>query len=204
MSSKGSEQKTGLLVVPGDRLGVIEEYIPDAGTYVRDGVIYSRVIGCVLIDLVHKRVSVHQLVHGAKTPVVGSIVLGQVSNAQSETAGVRIFEIGDEKTSGPFTGILHVSDVQMRYVESMFDVCKPGDIIRAKVISEMNRTYHLSTKERNLGVVYAFCSSCGGMLEPRRQGMHCPKCGRLERRKTSFDYGKGLLQLGKDDEKDEG
>jgi exosome complex component CSL4 len=204
MNSKVNEQKTGQLVVPGDRLGVIEEFIPEAGTYVKDGVIYSKVIGRVLIDFAHKRVSVHQLVRGAKTPVTGSTVLGQVSNAQSETAGVRIFEIGDEEISGVFTGILHVSDVQMRYVDSMFDVCKAGDIIRAKVISEKNSTYHLSTKDRNLGVVYAFCSSCGNILEPKRQGMHCPKCGRLERRKISSDYGKGILQHRKDDELNEG
>jgi len=194
MSSKSSEQKSGQLVVPGERLGVIEEFIPDAGTYVKDGVIYSKVIGRKLIDLVHKRVSVYQLVHGAKVPTTGSTVLGQVSSAQTDTAGVRIFEIGNEEISGVFTGILHVSDVQMRYVDSMFDICKAGDIIRAKVISEMNRTYHLSTKDKNLGVVYAFCSNCGNILEPKRQGMHCSKCGRVERRKIAADYGKGLIE----------
>jgi len=193
MSSKSSEQKSGQLVVPGERLGVIEEFIPDAGTYVKDGVIYSKVIGHKLIDLVHKRVSVYQLAHAAKVPTTGSTVLGQVSSAQTETAGVRIFEIGNEEISGVFTGILHVSDVQMRYVDSMFDICKPGDIIRAKVISEMNRTYHLSTKDKNLGVVYAFCSNCGNILESKRQGMHCPKCGRVERRKIAADYGKGWI-----------
>jgi exosome complex component CSL4 len=194
MSLKSSQEKSGQLVVPGERLGVIEEFIPDAGTYVKDGVIYSKVVGRTLVDLVHKRVSVSQLVHGARVPNVGSTVLGQVSSAQAETAGVRIFEIGDEEVSGVFTGILHVSDVQMRYVDSMFDICKPGDVIRAKVISEKNRTYHLSTKDKNLGVVYAFCSNCGNLLEPKRQGMHCSKCGRVERRKTAADYGKGLIE----------
>jgi exosome complex component CSL4 len=204
MTSKLNEQKTGQLVVPGDRLGVIEEFIPDAGTFVRDGVIYSKVIGRVLIDLAHKRVTVHQLTHGAGVPFTGSTVVGQVSNAQNETAGVRIFEVDEHDISGVFAGILHVSDVQMRYVDSMFDVCKAGDIIRAKVISEKNRTYHLSTKDRNLGVVYGFCSNCGGLLEPRREGMHCPKCGRVERRKLASDYGKGLIEQRKGEEDDEG
>jgi exosome complex component CSL4 len=204
MSLKSSEQKMGQLVVPGERLGVIEEFIPDAGTYVKDGVIYSKVIGRVLIDVVHKRVTVHQLAHGAKVPITGSTVMGQVSNAQSDTAGVRIFEIGNDEVSGVFAGILHVSDVQLRYVDSMFDICKPGDILRAKVISEKNRTYHLSTKDKNLGVVYAFCSSCGALLEPRRQGMHCPRCGRVERRKTAADYGRGLIERRRGEETDEG
>jgi len=203
MSSKSNEQKTGQLVVPGERLGVIEEFIPDSGTYVKEGVIYSRVIGRVLIDLVRKRVSIHQLADGAKVPVTGSTVMGQVSNAQSDTAGVRIFEVSDKGVNGAFVGILHVSDVAMRYVDSMYDICKAGDILRAKVISEKNRTYHLATKEKELGVVYAFCSSCGTLLEPRRQGMHCPKCGRLERRKIASDYGKDLIERRKGDGEDE-
>jgi exosome complex component CSL4 len=203
MSSKLAEQKTGQLAVPGDRLGVIEEFIPDAGTYVKDGVIYSKVIGRVLIDLVHRRVSVHQLIGPSKVPAVGTIVLAQVSNAQSDTAGARIFEIGEEGINGVFTGILHVSDVALNYVDSMHDVCKSGDIIRAKVVSDKNQTYHLSTKEKNLGVVYAFCSNCGTLLEPKRQGMHCAKCGRIEKRKTASDYGKGLIPRRKE-ESDEG
>jgi exosome complex component CSL4 len=143
------------------------------------------------------------LTHGAKVPITGSTVVGQVSSAQSETAGMRIFEIGAEEVSSGFMGILHISDAHIRYVDSMFDVCKPGDIVRAKVISEKNRTYHLSTKDRNLGVIYAFCSNCGTLLEQRRQGMHCPKCGRLERRKTAADYGRGLIERRKDEEENE-
>lgn len=203
MSSKRGEQKTGQLVVPGDRLGVIEEFIPDAGTYVKDGVIYSKVIGRILIDLVHRRVQVHQLMGPSKVPSVGSTVLAQVSNAQSDTAGARIFEIGEEEINGVFTGILHVSDVALRYVESMYDVCKTGDVIRAKVVSDKNRTYHLSTKEKNLGVVYAFCSNCGALLESKRQAMHCPKCGRIEKRKIASDYGKGLIASRKEEAQDE-
>jgi exosome complex component CSL4 len=203
LSAKSTEPKTGQLALPGERLGVIEEFTPDAGTFVKDGVIYSKVVGRVLIDLAHKRVTVHQLTHGAKVPITGSMVVGQVASAQSETAGMRIFEIGAEEVSSGFMGILHISDAHIRYVDSMFDVCKPGDIVRAKVISEKNRTYHLSTKDRNLGVIYAFCSNCGTLLEQRRQGMHCPKCGRLERRKTASDYGRGLIERRKGEEEDE-
>lgn len=193
MSSKPIEQKMGQLVLPGERLGVIEEFIPDAGTYVRDGVIYSKVIGRVLIDLVRRRVEVHQLIAPSKVPSLGATVMAQVSNTQTDSAGARIFEIGEEEINGVFTGILHVSDVAMRYVDSMYDICKAGDVIRARVVSDKNRTYHLSTKDKDLGVVYAFCSNCGTLLELRKQGMHCPKCGRIEKRKIASDYGKGLL-----------
>jgi exosome complex component CSL4 len=194
MNSKSTEQKTGQLVLPGERLGVIEEFVPDAGTFVKDGVIYSMVVGRALHDLATRRVSVHPSVREVLVPKVGSIVVGQVSNVQSENAAVRIFQIGEKQLeTGIFAGVLHISDVHMRYVDSMFEICKAGDIIRARVISEKNQVYHLSTKDKDLGVVYAFCSSCGGTLEQKRQGMRCPRCGRVEDRKTAFDYGKGLV-----------
>jgi exosome complex component CSL4 len=190
MNLKSSEQKSGHLVSPGERLGVIEEFIPDSGTYVKDGVIYSKIVGRALMDLLNKRVSVYPLINGAAVPKVSTEVVGQVGNAQSDNVLVRIFKIGPKKLSGVFSGILHISDVQDRYVNSMNEVCKPGDIIRAKVISEKNQIYHLSTADKNLGVLYGFCSRCGNLLEPKRHEMQCTKCGNIEKRKIAFDYGK--------------
>lgn len=193
MGAKSSEEKSGQLVLPGDRLGVIEEFIPDAGTYVKDGVIYSQVVGRALLDLASRRVSVYPAVALTKVPKVGSIVMGQVSHVQSDNAVVRIFRVGDTDLSGVFAGLLHVSDVQLSYVDSMFDVCKAGDVIRARVVSDKNRTYHLSTKEKDLGIVYAFCSRCGHMLESRRQNLICPSCSNSEIRKIASDYGKDVV-----------
>jgi len=190
MNLKSSEQKSGHLVLPGERLGVIEEFIPDSGTYVQDGVIYSKIVGRALMDLLSKRVSVYPLISGVNVPKVSSTVVGQVGNAQSDNVLVRILKIGPKKLSGVFTGVLHISDVEERYVTSMNDVCKPGDIIRAKVISDKNQVFHLSTNDKDLGVVYAFCSQCSSLLEPKRHEMQCPKCGNVERRKTALDYGK--------------
>ena len=190
MSLKPPEQKSGHLVVPGERLGVIEEFIPDSGTYVKDGVIYSKIVGRALLDLLNKRVSVYPLVNGELVPKVSSTVMGQIGNAQSDNVLVRIFKIENKRLSGEFSGILHISDVSDRYIDSMNDVCKPGDIVRAKVISGKNRIFHLSTNDKNLGIVYAFCSRCGNLLEPQRYELHCPKCGNTENRKIAPDYGK--------------
>ncbi len=190
MNLKASVHKSGHLVFPGERLGVIEEFIPDSGTYVKDGVIYSKIVGRALMDLLSKRVSVYPLVSKAPVPKVSAIVVGQVGNAQSDNVLVRILKIGSDRLSGVFTGILHISDVQERYVKSMNDVCKPGDIIRTKVISNKNQVYHLSTNDKGLGVVYGFCSRCSNLLEPKRHEMLCPKCGNVEKRKIAVDYGK--------------
>ncbi len=190
-----TQQRNGNLVLPGDRLGVIEEFIPDAGTFVKDGVIYSKIIGKTVMDMVNRRVSVQPVFKGAVVPKVGVTVIGQVGNAQSDNVLVRILQVADKKKlSGTFGGILHISDVSDRYIDSMTEVCKPGDIIRARVISEKNQIFHLSMADRNLGVVYGFCSLCSSLLEQRRpMEMHCPKCGNVERRKTSLTTVKRLF-----------
>jgi exosome complex component CSL4 len=192
MTLKPSEQRNGNLVLPGERLGVIEEFIPDSGTYVKDGVIYSKIVGRALMDMLNRRVSVYPLIEGAVVPKVSSTIVGQIGNAQSDNVLVRILKVGTrkKKLSGVFSGILHISDVADRYVDSMNEVCKPGDIIRAKVISEKNQIYHLTTVDKNLGVIYGFCSLCSTLLEQSRHEMRCPKCGNIEKRKTAFDYGK--------------
>jgi len=189
MNLKSLEQKSGYIVLPGERLGVIEEFIPDSGTYVKDSIIYSKIVGQALMDLLNKRVSVYPLINCVVTPKVGTIVLGQVGNAQSDNALVKIFKVGNKNISGIFGGIIHISDVSDRYINSMNEVCRSGDIIRAKVISEKNQIYHLSTQDRNLGVLYGFCSRCSTVMNIDRYDVRCPKCGSIEKRKTAIDYG---------------
>ena len=116
MSLKSPEQKNGRLVVPGERLGVIEEFIPDAGTYVKDSVIYSKTVGRALIDMLNKRVSVYPLTKNELVPKVSTTIIGQIGNAQSDNVLVRIFKIENKQLSGEFSGILHISDVSDRYV----------------------------------------------------------------------------------------
>jgi exosome complex component CSL4 len=189
---KSAKRKgSGQLVVPGDKLGVIEEFEPGPGTYVEKGMIYSLATGRALLDFLNKKVSVYPGTSMSGVPKVGSVVTGQVQEVQSKQANVRIYQVRDRVLNGFFTGLLHISDVSPRYVESMYDVCKAGDIIRAKVVSDKNRVYHLSTNDKDLGVVYAFCSRCGNVLSFRRMRMRCEVCDNAERRKTASDYGKG-------------
>ena len=102
MSLKSPEEKSGHLVLPGERLGVIEEFIPDAGTFVKDGVIYSKIIGRSLVDLQNRKVSVYPVVKGVVVPKVSTVVIGQIGNAQSDNVLVKIFRIGNKKLSGTF------------------------------------------------------------------------------------------------------
>src|SRR3989337_2015529 len=194
MPSHNQSKKSGEVGVPGDKLGVIEEFEPGPGTYVEESTIYSLATGRAVMDLLNKKVSVYPGTQISGFPKIGSIVVGQVSEIQNKQATVRIFQVGNRIVSGFFSGLLHISDVSPRYVESMYDVCKAGDIIRVKVISDKNRVFHLSTNDKALGVVYAFCSRCGHVLSLGRMRMRCTECDNIEHRKTAQDYGKGEFE----------
>jgi exosome complex component CSL4 len=51
-----------------------------------------------------------------------------------------------------------------------------------------NRIPQLTTAGRGLGVVKAFCSKCGAVLEFKDRRLLCPSCGNLERRRLAEDY----------------
>jgi len=185
-------RSSGQFVVPGQKLGVIEEFIPNSGTYVKDGCIYSSSVGYILIDFVNKKVSVYPAARNTNVPKIGSAVIGGVTNVQSSYATIQIVKVGRKFLPGHFTGIIHISDVSHKYLDNMHDAFRIGDVIRAKVISDKNKTFHLTTKDENLGVLYAFCSQCGGILIKRRN-LRCTICGNVEKRKTASDFGKGAL-----------
>ena len=195
-----SERKSGLFVVPGDHLGVIEEFTSGPGTYVEDGVIHAQVTGRTLLDMLNRQVSVYPVVEKATVPQVGSIITGEATDVRNKNAVLRIFKVGDKKLSGFFKGALHISGVSHGYVDNMYNVCKSGDIIRAKVISTANRSIFLSTADRDLGVLHALCSRCGNVLQPANRGMGCSECGNFERRKLAPDYGKDESFEGEENE----
>jgi exosome complex component CSL4 len=103
---------------------------------------------------------------------------------------VSIWKIDGRMLQNPFTAILHISSSSPRYERNMSDVCKAGDIIRARVIDMTNRIPQLTTAGRGLGVVKAFCSKCGAVLDFTNRRLQCSSCANIERRRLAEDYGK--------------
>lgn len=185
MSKNNKEMK---FVTPGLKLGVIEEFISGSGTYEQNGGIYSKITGHANIDSLNKKVSISPLTKELILPNIDSIITGKVVNVQSKFAIIDIFKIDENLIGGSFGGDLHISKSNTRYEKSIDDVCKRGDMIRAKVIDNKNGFIKLTTADRNLGVIRASCSSCGNLLFMRRNGLKCKICGNFERRKASQDY----------------
>jgi len=177
-------------VLPGDKLGVIEQFLPGAGTYEHAGTIFSTFTGTARIDLRNKRVTVVAATRVPDLPKEGATVLASVTHAQEKLATVNIWKIDGKTLQNPFTAILHISSSSPRYERSMSDVCKAGDILRARIIDMTNRIPQLTTAGRGLGVVKAFCSRCGAVLDFTNRRLECPSCGNIERRRLAEDYGK--------------
>jgi exosome complex component CSL4 len=176
-------------VFPGDKLGVVEQFLPGVGTYEKEGTIYANFTGTAKIDLKNKRVTVVPTTRVPQLPKEGATVLASVIHAQEKMATVNIWKIDGKMLQNPFTAILHISSSSPRYERNMSDVCKAGDILRARVIDMTNRIPQLTTAGRGLGVVKAFCSMCGAVLEFTNRKLQCPSCGNLERRRLAEDLG---------------
>ena len=174
-------------VLPGDKLGVIEQYLPGTGTYEKDGTIYANFTGNARIDLKNKRVIVVPATRVAVLPKEGTTVIASVIHASEKMATLNIWKINDKAIQNPFTAMLHISSSSPRYERDMSDVCKAGDIIRARVI-DMNRIPQLTTAGRGLGVIKGFCSKCGAVLEFKNRRLQCSSCGNIERRRLAEDY----------------
>ncbi len=177
-------------VLPGDKLGVVEQFLPGMGTYEKEGAIYATFTGNAKIDLKNKRVTVLPTTRVPQIPKEGATVLASVTHTSDKMATVSIWKIEEKMLQNPFTALLHISSSSPRYENDMSDVCKSGDIIRARVIEMTNRIPKLTTAGRGLGVVRAFCSKCGAVFEFTNRRLQCPSCGNIERRRLAEDYAK--------------
>lgn len=183
-------------VLPGDKLGVVEQFLPGTGTYEKEGTIYANYTGNAKIDMKNKRVTVIPTTKVPQLPKEGSTVMASVTHAQEKMATVSIWKIEDKMLQNPFTAILHISSSSPRYERNMADVCKAGDILRARVIDMTNRIPQLTTAGRGLGVIKAFCSKCGAVLEFTNRTLQCPACGNIERRRLAEDVmGKPVEEM---------
>jgi exosome complex component CSL4 len=179
---------SGDLVIPGDVLGVIEEFIADSGTYEENGLILASIVGNVNVDTKTKRISVIAK-NKPITPVKGSIVLGKVSDAKKQLVDLTIGKIDSEELHTPVTGTLHISCVSESYTENMIDAYRVGDIVKAHIVDDIRQPCYISTVGHEFGCILARCTRCGAFLKRKgRSTLKCTDCENIERRKISDDY----------------
>ncbi len=179
-------------VIPGQKLCVIEEFIPGDGTFEDDGNIYSKTIGTTRFDFINKVVTVQRKTKKPVVPEENATVMAMVTRSQKKIAQLEILSIDEKPLDIPFTGILHISSSSPSYQHSMKDVVKAGDIVRARIINAKSVLPQLTTIGRDLGAIKAFCSRCGQALILKNGELRCAACGNTEIRKTAQDYRNDL------------
>jgi exosome complex component CSL4 len=184
--------KTNEIVIAGQYLGVVEEYLPDkSSTYTKDGNIYATKSGIVSIDKNKKEIEIrsHQD-KDRKVVKAGDVVIGTILFLRQYSVGLNFQAINQKlHFNSSYFGNIHVSQISNKYVEKIADAFQITDIVRAKVLEQEQNEYKLSTSGNNLGVIHADCSICGTPLESIGfNKLRCTRCGNLEFRKLASDY----------------
>jgi exosome complex component CSL4 len=184
----------GTMVLPGDRLAAAEELQAGSGTYERDGDIIASVTGRFAVD---KRDLKAKVAPAPKTPLLlkkGDIAICEVKQVMESMVIVNILQISGKKRQIAVDNdaAIHVSNISNSYVESTGQMFRVGDILRAKII-ETGGSIRLAKKDRDLGVIKAYCTRCRNPLELNGNKLECSVCGRVEERRIAPDYGRGYI-----------
>ncbi len=187
----GQRIKEGDSVLPGERLGVIEEFLPGEGTFQdEDDVIYANITGLVHIDMRERKISVEATTRKPVYPTRNDIVFGNIQHVTKKSAIVNIFQIEDQECPVTFSGYLFIKNAAGGYIDQMRDIFAPGDVIIARVQQQADGMARLSTVGSRYGVIQASCSRCGEPLHLQGRRLECFECGNYEQRKLSQHYGK--------------
>lgn len=182
------------IVLPGDLIGTSEEFTPKNGTFVDKGNIYAATTGIVKINSKERSISVTPVTNVPPHLQVGDIVIGQVTDIKESVALVEIASIkgrGEREIVNAEQAAIHVSNIKDAYVKELYSEFSPFDIVKARVIDLRNM--RLTTVNKELGVMKAYCNNCRTVLKKDNNKLRCPKCNRVETRKLSSDYGTGII-----------
>ena len=177
-------------VFPGEELAVIEEYNVGEGSYQEDGLVRSEELGETRLNKEKRALEVKKVTRRLNLPLEGVIVIAEAGSVTRRDARVDIFRVDGKKIEPTYTGVVHISDVAREFGRNLEQALRSGDIVRAVVANTKNRIIQLSMAGPDYGVVYAYCSRCGGILENQKGRLTCPKCKRVERRQIAKSYGK--------------
>jgi exosome complex component CSL4 len=177
-------------VFPGEELAVIEEYNKGEGSYQDDGLVRSEELGETRLNKEKRALEVKKVTKTLNLPLEGSIVIAEAGSVTRRDARVDIFRVNGKKVAPTYTGVIHINDVSREFSRDLEQALRNGDIVRAVVANTKNRIIQLSLAAPEYGVIYAYCTRCGGILEIDKGKLTCPKCKRVERRQYAKSYGK--------------
>ncbi|CAD6444071.1 4d655f6f-691f-4531-b4cd-b32a3113e6e6 [Sclerotinia trifoliorum] len=204
-----------IVAVPGQLLGPSSEYLPGPGTHIHSSNLYASILGPIKTvappkpSYPQKRatkitpaapiplstISVERAtVTGDKAeiiPEVNSTVLCRVTRITPRQATVAILVVGETVLEGEWQGLIRVQDVRATEKDKVkiFESFRPGDIVRAVVISLGDQSnYYLSTARNELGVIMATSEAGNAMYPVSWKEYKDPETGASESRKVAKPF----------------
>ncbi len=177
------------LCVPGEIIGVIEEFMPSKNVYQENYNLRSKVVGKIFFDPESKIVDIISPSLNLGYPKINDEVIGIVEQVQGGIISVKIIEINNKPVHSHFIGLLILRSPPLEKVHAKM-ILKSGDLIRAKVISLTNNLIHLSINDDKYGVIYTKCSFCGGDVQAVGKRIQCLQCRMVDERKLANDFGR--------------
>ncbi|KAI1406476.1 hypothetical protein F4819DRAFT_481588 [Hypoxylon fuscum] len=139
-------------------------------------------------------ISVSRAVGAAKRevlPEVGNTVLCRVTRITPRHATVAILVVGDTVLEAEWQGMVRVQDVRATEKDrvKIYESFRPGDIVRAQVISLGDQAnYYLSTASNELGVIMATSEAGNTMYPVSWKEYKDPETGISEPRKVAKPF----------------
>ncbi|XP_068151258.1 exosome complex component CSL4 [Drosophila tropicalis] len=196
-----------LFCLPGERLCRVEDnIILGLGTYEQNGYIYACKSGIVNIDASDENtqiVSVHKPGFHLTIPVTGDVVTARVLVTTPKFAKCAIFCVRNQLLENSYRGLLRKEDVRETEKDrvDIYKSFKPGDVILARVLNQMEQSFLLSTAETELGVVIAYASDVRKnrvpMIPVGWAEMQCPQTTIKEPRKVAKVLPESTIKIEK-------
>ncbi|KAI9779727.1 MAG: exosome 3'-_5 exonuclease subunit ski4 (Csl4) [Geoglossum umbratile] len=203
------------IAIPGQPLGPASRYLSGPGTHVQNSQLCASILGPVVEQAARGKAKASSGKAGDAPPLpilsiqrsalpvpndtaltnvlpeVDAVVLARVTRINPRQATVAILVVGESVCSDEFQGLIRVQDVRATEKDKVkiFSSFRPGDIVRAQVVSLGDQSnYYLSTAGNHLGVVMATSEGGNAMYPISWKEFKDPVTGATESRKVAKPF----------------
>ena len=169
--------------LPGEKIAMIEEYLPGNNTFEDGDSIRATSVGSIEFNKSEQLVSVQKR-KSISIPNVGDVIIGTVAASLGSMIAVSIDYINNVKNSSNVECICSIRHLRKK------NAALVKDVVKLKILSRLNGTIHASIDEHDLGVLFTKCRKCFGKVVKVRDVVKCAECGWIDDRKLSSDFEK--------------
>ncbi len=169
--------------IPGEKIALIEEYLPGENTFEDDDSIRATAIGDIQLDASDRLASINR--HKQITvPKVGDVIIGVVEANLPSMIAIMIKFVNGKKVNSDLECVCVTRHLRKK------NIALAQDVVKVEIISHINGTIHATIDKPEFGVLFTKCRKCYGMVVKMRDAVKCKDCGWIDDRKLSLDFGK--------------